>query len=105
MLLDIEKLDEPRGLRLAGELDASNAEQLVEALEPEVDVGGDLTLDLAGLAFMDSIGIRVLLRTAQRLEGKGKLVLLSPGQLVRRTLDLIGGASLPNLDIVDEPSL
>jgi anti-anti-sigma factor len=102
MLLQIEKTEDPRGFRLVGELDASNVSSVSEAIEPEVEVGGDLTLDLAGLAFMDSTGIQVLVRTAKGLDGRGRLILLSPGSLVKRILDLIPVAKLDNVSIVDE---
>jgi anti-anti-sigma factor len=102
MLLDIEKTEAPRGFRLIGELDASNVSSLSEALQPEIDRGGDLTLDLAGLAFMDSTGIQVIVRTAQGLEGRGDLILVSPGNLVRRILELIPVQKLDNVRIVGE---
>ncbi len=102
MLLDIEKTESPRGFRLIGELDASNVTSLSEALQPEIDRGGDLTLDLAGLAFMDSTGIQVLVRTAQGLEGRGNLILVSPGTLVRRILELIPVQKLDNVQIVGD---
>ncbi len=102
MLLDIQAVDAPRGFRLIGELDASNAATLSEAIQSEVDRGGDLTLDLAGLAFMDSTGIQVLVRTAQSLEGRGNLILVSPGNLVRRILELIPVQKLDNVEIVGD---
>lgn len=105
MLLTIEKTQDPRGLRLVGELDASNVTSLTEALEPDVAQGGELTLDLAGLAFMDSTGIQVLVRTAQELQGRGTLVLVSPGNLVRRILDLIPVRKLDNVRIVEDEDL
>jgi anti-anti-sigma factor len=89
MLLQIEKLDSARGFRLIGELDASNVGDLREALEPVVAEGGDITLDLTGLAFMDSSGIQILVTTAQGLDDRGSLILVSPGNLVRRLLSLI----------------
>jgi anti-anti-sigma factor len=102
MLLHIEKTDSPRGFRLVGELDASNVAALSDSLKPEIEVGGDLTLDLAGLAFMDSTGIQVLVRTAQGLEGRGNLILFSPGSLVRRILELIPVQKLDNVEIVGD---
>jgi anti-sigma B factor antagonist len=104
MLLQIERTESPRGLRLVGELDASNIEALSDALAPELDQGGDLTLDLAGLAFMDSTGIQVLVRSAQELNGRGTLVLVSPGSLVRRILELIPVERLDNVRIEEEES-
>src|SRR5437667_12528935 len=81
MLLDIEKMDSPRGYRLVGELDASNVATLSDSLKPDIEQGGDLTLHRAGLAFRDSTCIHVLVPTAPCLEGRGHLILASPGNL------------------------
>jgi stage II sporulation protein AA (anti-sigma F factor antagonist) len=102
MLLQIERTDSPRGFRLVGELDASNAGQLWDAITPELDQAGNLTLDLTGLAFMDSSGIQVLVNTAQGLADHGTLILVSPGPLVRRLLDLIPVERLDNVRIEGE---
>jgi len=69
-----------------------------------VGQGGDLTLDLGGLAFMDSSGIQVLIKTAQDLSDQGRLILRSPGDLVRRILSLIPMDKLTNVEIVDDDS-
>jgi anti-anti-sigma factor len=102
MLLTVERIEAPRGFRLVGELDASNVGVLGDALDPEVAQGGDLTLDLGGLAFMDSSGIQVLIRTAQDLRGNGRLFLRSPGDLVRRILTLIPMDKLENVEVIDD---
>ena len=102
MLLTVERTHQPRGFRLVGELDASNVGMLSDALYREVGQGGDLTLDLGGLAFMDSSGIQVLIKTAQDLSDNGRLILRSPGDLVRRILSLIPMDKLANVEIVDE---
>jgi len=104
MLLTVERTDQPRGFRLIGELDASNVGMLSDALGREVGQGGDLTLDLGGLAFMDSSGIQVLIKTAQDLGTNGRLILRSPGDLVRRILSLIPMDKLTNVEVVDDES-
>jgi stage II sporulation protein AA (anti-sigma F factor antagonist) len=75
-------------LRLAGELDASNADELARALEQ--DSSDELTLDLRELEFLDSSGLQVLIRAARRLEGRGHLVLVSPQEHVRRLFAVSG---------------
>jgi anti-anti-sigma factor len=50
-------------LTLRGELDLATAVQLEQAL---AEAGGDVLLDLRGLTFMDSTGVRVLLEAAER---------------------------------------
>ena len=101
MTLRIERTRSPRTLRLAGEVDLSNADSLSAALEPWLDTDGDVTLDLTAVVFMDSTGIGVLMRAALKLASHGTLRLVSPGPLVYNVLKLIAADTLPNVEIVD----
>ena len=107
MLLQVARTESPRGFRLIGEIDVSNADILTDALEPEVEQGGDLTLDLTGLTFMDSSGIQVIIRTARRLEGSGNLRLLRPGAVVAHTLERVRLGQLASVEMIldDDQSL
>jgi anti-anti-sigma factor len=98
-LLRVEKTEDPRGFRLIGEVDLSSAGALAEALEADARQGGDLALELSGLTFMDSTGLHVLLRTVQQMEGRGRLILLSPGERIQRLLELAGLYKVPGVDI------
>jgi len=73
----------------------------------QVEQGGDLTLDLTGLTFMDSSGIQVIIRTARRLEGSGNLRLLRPGAVVAHTLERVRLGQLANVEMIldDDQSL
>jgi len=102
MLLQLARTTEPRGFRLVGEIDLSNVSTLSQALAHEIEIGGDLTLDLAGLVFMDSTGIQVIIQTARQLEGRGRLILLEPGDLVRRTLERVRLGQLSNVEIIQD---
>jgi anti-sigma B factor antagonist len=67
-----------RVLALAGELDMHSAGLVVEQLAAE---GGfdALTLDLRGLAFMDSSGLRFLIELNRQAEREGwRLALVAP---------------------------
>ena len=75
-------------LVLVGEIDTYTAPQLSERLagEPPVEV-----LDLAGVSFIDSSGLRVLVEGHQtRLERGSRLVLRSPSAAVQRLLEISG---------------
>jgi anti-sigma B factor antagonist len=102
--LRIEPAETPRTLRLSGEVDLSNAESLAMALEPWLSSPGDITLDMEAVAFMDSTGIGVLMRTAKALGSRGTLRLVSPGPLVYNVLKLIAADTLPNVEIVNPQS-
>ncbi len=98
-MLEIERIDEPRGLRLVGEVDLSNAEQLQAALEPEVQLGGEIALDVAGLTFIGSAGVQALIRALLDLEGRGRIVLLDPGDSLRQLIGIMGLDRFPNLEV------
>jgi anti-anti-sigma factor len=75
-------------VRLSGEIDISNAEPIGDALEAIVgpDARG-LVVDLDGLAFMDSAGIAMLLRTAARIDS---VEIRNPSDVMRRILECTG---------------
>jgi anti-anti-sigma factor len=101
MLMHSTRMDRPRGFRISGEVDISNEQTFSSLLDPEVARGGDITLDLSGLGFMDSSGVRVLLRHAGRLVGRGTLRVTGIGASLRRTFDVMGIARAPGLVIVE----
>jgi len=102
-LLQVLPTGEPRTVRLIGELDASNADELLDALVPQLGDGGDLVLDLSGLSFVDSMGLRSFLRIATGLENTGKLILDSPQRSVARTIELVGLERSPNIAVTGAP--
>jgi anti-sigma B factor antagonist len=92
-VLTIEPLETGRGFRLSGDLDIATVPSLTQAVEGALHLPGDLLLDLAGLGFIDSSGLRALIQVAMALRERrpaGRLVLASPGPSVQRVLDLAG---------------
>lgn len=75
---------------LAGEVDATNSEELHNLLESVVLERPLLLLvDLSGLSFMDSTGLRMLLRASRALDQQGGVLgLVSPQAAVARVLQL-----------------
>lgn len=103
-LLEIERGSEPRTLTLVGELDASNAPSLANALAAQHEEPGDVQLDVSRLTFLDSVGLGAIIAAAKRLE-QGNLVLVSPTAAVSRVLQLSGVVSaLPNLVVEGNPA-
>lgn len=80
-------------LRLVGELDHAAAQTVMPGIEDAVEeyLPRRCVLDLAGVSFMDSSGIAVILKTDRLLRQTGGVLALSgvPGQ-VRRVLDVAG---------------
>ena len=60
----LEPLEETCFIRASGELDRSTADRLSSALDAARADGVTALLDLAAVSFIDSTGLRVLLRSA-----------------------------------------
>ena len=84
-----ERREEVQLVRLAGEIDFSNAAKLETDISEAIpnDVAG-LVLDLSETHYLDSAGIRMLFELRERLEGRRQsLVAVVPdGSLIRPTL-------------------
>lgn len=79
-------------LTLRGELDLGTAERLERAL---AGAGDDVVLDLRGLTFMDSTGVRVLLEAADGNHANLRIMAPASGD-VRVTIEETGiGPLLP----------
>ena len=102
-LLTIQKLAPPRTFRLVGEVDLSNACWVRASLDADAKAGGDLTLDLTALRFMDCSGRHALAQIARKLGNGGRLVLRNPTGSVERLLNLTDFGSLPNLVTERQP--
>ncbi|HTW99947.1 MAG TPA: STAS domain-containing protein [Acidimicrobiales bacterium] len=87
--VDVEETDGEVVVRLAGELDLSNASLLEEAIAPAVrrSARRAVVFELARLQFMDSSVLAVMLRIA----GRGITVRLrSPSAIIREVIEATG---------------
>lgn len=74
---------------VAGELDAYTAPALEDFLQERIGSGGAVRLDLAGVTFMDSSGVRVIVNADNELRTAGsELVIRDPSPVVARLLQL-----------------
>ena len=94
--------DSPR-IAAAGELDLASAGDLEDRLKDlESGKPARIILDLRGLAFMDSTGLRTVLAAHARARDRGaRLVVVRPPGEVERVLQLTRMDEL--LELVDEP--
>lgn len=85
---------------LSGELDLESAEGLEERLRSLAgQTPGNVVVDLSGLTFLGSSGLRALLTVKEELDATGRrLVLRNVTGAPRRAMDLMGAVSLFELD-------
>ncbi len=78
-------------LIIKGRLDGYWADHLTSALEEVVRGGADhVRLNLAGVSYISSMGIRVLVKFYQQLNGiNGALVVSNPSEPVKRVLEMM----------------
>ena len=93
--MEIEATSADRNLLLEmkGELDHHGARNALRELELSIDAAlpKKLVLDLAGVTFMDSSGIALILRAQQRMQLlEGSVVLRNIPAQARRVLDAAG---------------
>ena len=87
---DIEIVIEGDVVRVAGTIDMATALNVTEAAEEVRVVGRPVEIDLRDVAFIDSIGLRELIR----LERNGGVRLLNPPERVMHLLDVTGTIEL-----------
>lgn len=88
----VDRIDRADGVELvlSGEFDLSGTDLLLSESK-DVPDGGTLTLDLTGLSFMDSSGVKVLMNLDRRSRREGwSLAIENPRGQVLRLLELCG---------------
>ena len=93
MEINAKSADRKLLLELSGEIDHHGARDALRELELAVDAAlpARLVLDLAGVTFMDSSGIALILRAQQRMQLlDGSVLVCNVPAQARRVLDAAG---------------
>jgi len=92
MDISITEMNRVDLVTVSGRIDSSNATQLGERLNEQIDSGSvNLVVDLANVEYMSSAGLRELVAALKRVKKDGgDLRLSSPSDRVREVLDLAG---------------
>jgi anti-anti-sigma factor len=87
-------------LVVSGELDPHTAPLLRDRIDASLtDATTTLVLDVSGLRFIDSSGLRVIIGAHKEMVGRdGRLVLRTPTDTTRRLLDITGLANHIEID-------
>ena len=89
-------------IHLRGEIDKVTAERVRDAIEPHMGPRQTIVLDLAGVRFMDSSCLTVLVQARGALTAdEGSLLLRNPSSIARRVLTVAGLRELLQADADD----
>jgi anti-sigma B factor antagonist len=84
-------LDDAKVLRVRGEVDLASSDSLMSAAVPLVKADlGTLRLDMTGVTFIDSSGIRSILLIDERCRESGVSFQVEPSEQVQRVMTLVG---------------
>ncbi len=90
-VIRIEAVGSARVVRLGGELDLYNAEQVRSALaEVLAQAPERVVVDLSEVEFIDSTALGVLIEARTKLENRRGFLLASPALETRRALEISG---------------
>jgi anti-anti-sigma factor len=90
---------------LRGELDLATAPELEQLVNERIDSSQEVVVDLRGLEFMDSSGIRVLVAAHARAGRTGVRLFIvrpEPGSAVAKIVEVAGLDR--ELNLLDDPS-
>jgi anti-sigma B factor antagonist len=74
-----------------GEIDLVSGDRFRRCLQSCVDGGGlQIAVDMSGVSFVDSSGLKALIMTKNSLPATGRLVVRNPSPVVRSLLSLSG---------------
>lgn len=105
LTIDLRREPDRTVVKLDGELDMANAPLLQSTIEdPTLDTTKTVVLDLQGLTFLDSTGLRIILAAREQCWRRGQEFAVTPGsQQVQRLLSVTGvGEHLRTLASADE---
>jgi anti-sigma B factor antagonist len=95
LTVSVEPLEEALLVRAHGELDIGTVELLEARLRAALDRSSTVVLDLAGLSFIDSCGLRLLLRSSESATQLGRaFFIVRPSAQVSWIVDVTGTAEL-----------
>jgi anti-anti-sigma factor len=95
--LEIQAIEMPYGFRLVGDLSYESAHVLSAALAGS-GAHEDVTLDLNGVTFVDTIGLHAIARAAAELNG-ARITLHCTEPWLHKVLVLSGIDTFPNVEL------
>ena len=90
--MDIIKKQDQTALtiEITGRLDTTTAPQLEDVVKADLDGITELLLDLAGLEYISSAGLRVVLSAQKIMNKQGKMVIRNVNETINEIFEVTG---------------
>jgi anti-sigma B factor antagonist len=91
MEVNISKQDDIEIVELVGEIDAKNAKDVQDQVLPLAQTGSRILLDMSGLEYMSSAGLRMMLLIYRTVSGNnGRIVLVGLSENLQDMMSATG---------------
>mgnify|MGYP002528878015 CR=1 FL=1 len=99
-MLNIEKKVEASKIEIAleGRLDTTTAPELEEVVKAELSGKDSLVFDLAGLEYISSAGLRVLLSAQKIMNNQGSMVVKNTSEEVNEIFEVTGFSDILTIE-------
>lgn len=99
-MMEIQKKQNENALTLTlqGRLDTTTSPQLEEVLQASLDGVTELTLDFAGLEYISSAGLRVILSTQKTMNKQGDMKLCHVNSAVMEVFEITGFSDILTIE-------
>ena len=97
MICETEKNGSKLIIRMSGEISASDITETEKPLLEEVEGITNLTVDLDGLEYISSSGLRVLIRMQKRMNKQGNMVIKNVADEIMEVFKITGYAKYFNI--------
>ena len=98
MTIEIKKTDAQTVLEVVGRLDTTTAPALDKTITEDISANTNLILDLKGLEYISSAGLRVLLSAQKRMQKKGSMKLKNVCEEVMEVFEMTGFADILEIE-------
>lgn len=90
-MLNIEKrFGEDTLVKVSGRIDTISAPDFEKAVDEVLGEANSLVFDLAGVEYISSAGLRVILKAQKVMGNKGKMKIINVPEAVREIFDITG---------------
>ena len=98
MTIEIKRNAEETVIELVGRLDTTTAPALEKTIGENIKDDEKLVLDLKGLEYVSSAGLRVLLSTQKKLQKKGSMKVTNVCEVIMEVFDMTGFADILTIE-------
>ena len=98
MTFEMKKTDVGTVIEVYGRLDTTTAPVLDKTISEDIAVNTNLILDLKGLEYISSAGLRVLLSAQKRMQKQGSMKLKNVCEEVMEVFEMTGFADILEIE-------